>query len=217
MSYRIRFERKRDITTKVTLLATAALVAAAAAPAAAVTTPAWEFTGPVTGFSNNAWNFGTRFTAQSFRVTALGYFDANQDGFSSDHEVALYDASGTLLRSATVTSAAALIGNFRYVNVAPLVLTGTSQIQATSGTDNYTWNTTNFATASGVALVGNYWELGNSPVFLSTPQNDVRDGYWGGNLLGAAVPEPASWAMLIIGFGAVGATARRRRVAALQA
>nr|WP_313668865.1 PEPxxWA-CTERM sorting domain-containing protein [Sandarakinorhabdus sp.] len=30
---------------------------------------------------------------------------------------------------------------------------------------------------------------------------------------GGAVPEPASWAMLIAGFGLVGAVARRRRVA----
>jgi hypothetical protein len=29
--------------------------------------------------------------------------------------------------------------------------------------------------------------------------------------IGGAVPEPSSWAMLIIGFGLVGATLRRRR------
>jgi hypothetical protein len=32
-----------------------------------------------------------------------------------------------------------------------------------------------------------------------------------------AVPEPASWAMLIIGFGLTGAAARRRRGAAVAA
>ena len=31
------------------------------------------------------------------------------------------------------------------------------------------------------------------------------------NFTAAAVPEPASWAMMIAGFGLVGATARRRR------
>ena len=33
----------------------------------------------------------------------------------------------------------------------------------------------------------------------------------------SAVPEPASWAMLIMGFGLVGAAARRRRVTAVAA
>ena len=33
----------------------------------------------------------------------------------------------------------------------------------------------------------------------------------------AAVPEPASWAMMIMGFGAIGATLRRRRAAAVAA
>ena len=33
---------------------------------------------------------------------------------------------------------------------------------------------------------------------------------------GAAVPEPASWALMILGFGAIGATLRRRRSAAVR-
>ncbi|WP_353200748.1 PEPxxWA-CTERM sorting domain-containing protein [Sandarakinorhabdus sp.] len=36
-------------------------------------------------------------------------------------------------------------------------------------------------------------------------------------LSGTAVPEPASWAMLIAGFGLVGATARRRRISGVSA
>jgi hypothetical protein len=34
------------------------------------------------------------------------------------------------------------------------------------------------------------------------------------NVIGAAVPEPATWAMMIVGFGGVGALMRRRRVTA---
>jgi hypothetical protein len=36
-------------------------------------------------------------------------------------------------------------------------------------------------------------------------------GSFGGNVPGAVVPEPATWAMMIMGFGGVGALMRRRR------
>ncbi len=50
-------------------------------------------------------------------------------------------------------------------------------------------------------------------------------GFWSGRFTitaeggstDAAVPEPATWAMMIAGFGAVGATLRRRRTAAAAA
>jgi hypothetical protein len=60
-----------------------------------------------------------------------------------------------------------------------------------------------------------------SSVFLSLNAGGAGFQYgddesWGidnFSLLAATVPEPASWAMLIAGFGLVGAAARRRRVA----
>ena len=39
--------------------------------------------------------------------------------------------------------------------------------------------------------------------------SNIQDQYWG-NVVAQAVPEPASWAMLIAGFGLVGASMRRR-------
>jgi hypothetical protein len=39
---------------------------------------------------------------------------------------------------------------------------------------------------------------------------NVQDQYWG-NVVSAAVPEPASWALMIAGFGLVGGVMRRRR------
>lgn len=41
--------------------------------------------------------------------------------------------------------------------------------------------------------------------------------FWSGLSIGAAVPEPATWAMLISGFGLVGFAARRRREASVSA
>lgn len=45
-----------------------------------------------------------------------------------------------------------------------------------------------------------------------------NDGYWvGDNFTFAAVPEPANWAMLITGFGLIGAAMRHRRSVAIAA
>jgi PEP-CTERM motif len=41
--------------------------------------------------------------------------------------------------------------------------------------------------------------------------SNIQDQYWG-NVLSAAVPEPASWALMIAGFGLVGGVMRRRAV-----
>lgn len=44
-----------------------------------------------------------------------------------------------------------------------------------------------------------------------TSRLDAADGYRLENLTVAAVPEPATWGMMLLGFGLVGAAARRRR------
>ena len=46
--------------------------------------------------------------------------------------------------------------------------------------------------------------------FWFTPNNDAADGFRLNSLSVAAVPEPASWAMMIAGFGLVGSSMRRR-------
>jgi hypothetical protein len=48
-------------------------------------------------------------------------------------------------------------------------------------------------------------------------QGDTGQGYLLDNLSAAVVPEPASWAMMIAGFGLTGAAMRRRNRAALAA
>ena len=48
------------------------------------------------------------------------------------------------------------------------------------------------------------------------PSDDIYDQYWGDvvSSVGGAVPEPATWALMITGFGLTGSMLRRRRVAA---
>ena len=63
----------------------------------------------------------------------------------------------------------------------------------------------------GTLIVGNV--LGNGPVF-NPIVNNSQDATFSVTINGAAVPEPATWAMTILGIGAVGYALRRRSRAA---
>jgi hypothetical protein len=52
---------------------------------------------------------------------------------------------------------------------------------------------------------------GNAVAYGSSGGDFVASG--GGTFAGAPIPEPATWALMISGFGLVGAAARRRRIA----
>jgi type VI secretion system secreted protein VgrG len=66
-----------------------------------------------------------------------------------------------------------------------------------------------------IALEGAVTMDGNSISNNCSGGGDLGSGRgdFGSGGFAGAVPEPASWAMLIVGFGAVGTTLRRRRVA----
>ena len=53
--------------------------------------------------------------------------------------------------------------------------------------------------------------VGDREQILGTPLGGAQYQYASINYVFAAVPEPATWALLIAGFGMVGATVRRRR------
>jgi hypothetical protein len=69
----------------------------------------------------------------------------------------------------------------------------------------------------GTATIDIYAEIvGDPQMFYDHIQDPTGDGFIG-NGIGGGVPEPASWALMIAGFGGVGAVLRRRRVAAVAA
>jgi hypothetical protein len=75
------------------------------------------------------------------------------------------------------------------------------------GEGTYTPNGTGGAT---VAL--NNVPLNNTSFYkVSITGSSTVDGAYGGTVSATAVPEPATWAMLLAGFGAVGFAMRRRR------
>ncbi len=71
-----------------------------------------------------------------------------------------------------------------------------------------------FAATTGCDGVGNGIRISTNTFGDGIPQTGLQQI---GVATGGAIPEPASWAMLIAGFGLVGAAARRRATATVAA
>jgi hypothetical protein len=203
---------------------------AATTTSAALAGPAWEFTSASQSFNNDNWIFANSFTVVSnVTVSGLGYYADPNNGQVDNNLVALYrcDTAGCLttatqLASATVTNAYPINGHFRYVTVPTLTLTpGDYEVSGVSVGNNYTWNDAGFHTDPSIVYNDNRWVLtggSGNPDFINTVQNDVSDGYWGPNLFfgdaggfTGGVPEPATWSLMIGGFGLVGGALRASR------
>lgn len=198
----------------IAILALSAATAATAVPAISVSNSVG------TTLANPPFTLGWSFTVVTpVRVTALGFFDSGQDGLVESHALGLWDASGTLLATGSVSAGTSntLVDFFRYVSVTPVNLaTGNYTIGAlfTSGLDGV-----HFPGTAGTLTVDPRISFGGATfafggVLANPTLFTGGEGYIGPNMNIAPVPEPATWAMLIAGFGLVGYVSRRRRVAA---
>jgi hypothetical protein len=124
-------------------------------------------------------------------------------------QVTLTQIGGGAFTVARFDAASAFIGTSGQITVTGIRGDSSEVQQVFSVTDQFaTYNLSNSFT--NLAAIR----------FAEIDINDFRDqGLALDNItsVGAAVPEPASWAMLITGFGLVGAATRRRRAAALPA
>ena len=125
----------------VALVATIAAVAVAAPRSALVSS---GYTGQGIGVGSplvGSVTVGWEFTAQSdLWVSELGFFDLGQDGLNISHDVGIWDQDHNLIVSATVSAgtAAPVIGEYRYVEISPFLLTAgqTYVIGATAPTSS---------------------------------------------------------------------------------
>lgn len=174
--------------------------------------------------SANGFNvtLGYSFTTggSAINVDALGVYDAGADGLRESHDVAIFSADGaSLLASARIESgtSAPLDSGYRFASIAPLSLAASTTylIGAFYGSTNLDapYRRGTAVTTSDLTFGENRISEGakqlTAPTTIQHP--DFREGYFGPSFRIAAVPEPATWAMMIMGFGAVGHAMRRRQ------
>jgi hypothetical protein len=163
---------------------------------------------------------GYRFTASTaLTVSALGFFDDQEDGLLSSHEVGIFAAtSQQLLGSATIAagSSAYLQGGFRWVSISPFTLTpGDYVIAATLPGDPTSFDPVNYAATDPVTIEGLILSSQSltevvDPVSLVMPTVDEGVGY-GFFGAGFATPVPTPGPLPLFGAAAAFGWSRRLR------
>lgn len=182
---------------------------------------ALDFTGGGPNTFTTSATVGWQFSASSpLNVTALGFWDQGSNGLVNAHDVGIWNSSGTLLASTTITSASTPVastssaGDWLFNNITPVTLApGTYTIGAllpvNTDPDLQIFSAT-ASTSDGVTWL-NAADIAS--LSLSEPGADPRfaDGVFGPNLEVTPAPEPSTWSLLALGIAAIlGATRRHR-------
>ena len=207
---------------KSVLAAVAALsIVTGAASSALALTPAVEYTSADQATDSRPFSIGYVFDLTSaVTVDALAYWD---DGLANSHQVGIWDVVGNLLVSTTVAGDDTLVGHFRWDSVAPVTLAAGRYTIAGEFLGNLFP-----VSATGITNIAQYSYVGSvqSQGGFQQPTDSFGADYGGNGLIVAnfsvvsgsvadAIPEPATWGLMILGFGGIGAVLRRRRDASV--
>lgn len=201
-------------------IATAAIVLAASVSSAAMAAPAINLLTPGTEYGGGQYTLGFEFSVTgSQTIDALGVYDNLGDGLTTGANIGLWDTSGNLLVSTTIAAGGGTLnGLFRYQAITPFALSAgtryiigafTQDLASSLGTGQGGTGTVNPL----VTIYRDRYSNFNSAFSFPDSTNNNVGGWLGGNfnLAGAAVPEPGTWAMLLLGFGALGWAMRQPR------
>lgn len=186
---------------KMHFLVATAIAALAVVPASAATFTAENGVAPAA--CNTATSTGAFATGQVITYAPVGC----QGGYNVFLD--------TTAKTITLISAVAPFGDYRFSEFTITGITGTTITSLSAITTAGLFNTVNnpapslalsFTGSSVGILFGTRSD--STPIFDFDTSGDGRAVF---SYTSAVVPEPANWAMLIAGFGLVGAVARRRR------
>ncbi len=208
---------------KMILVAAAIVTASAAQAAPTLYFTSASFTAAVGATTLTDFNgFGSDTSFQSVSVDA-GAFSLLGFGFQYDRnfidaapvQFSDFNVDGTTVVNAVSDQAAGLTITFD----APVIAFGADfrAINTTGAEVNFVFNGITVNIGQNNTYNGFFGFVSDTPFTSLTLTGGFGDGYSFDNVLtanaGPAVPEPATWAMMIGGFALAGATMRRRKAA----
>jgi Domain of unknown function (DUF4082)/PEP-CTERM motif len=179
---------------------------------------------------NQSWSgVGVEFTVNSpISVTALGIFDSGLNGITGPLTADLMTLGGSILASQTFANVSGPLvnGGYFFQSIAPVTLaagsyylmgygwTGTDQEHNSNFGDGHP---DSFNTGGGlVSFVQAVWTSSSTAAPGTVPTTTfgptAPNFFSSANMeFTAAVPEPSTWAMMILGFAGIGFMAYRRK------
>ncbi len=162
---------------------------------------------------------GYRFTANTnLFVTDLGMWIASptNPGLDQVHRVILWDTNAaSIVASAVVDSTSTVMGDWVFTAITPVALTsGTNYTIAadywTGGLDWYNSGASSVTFDSDLSFVTRLAPTAINMGYVMPTLTATGNGRFGPNLITAAIPEPAS--MAVLGLGALALLRKKRKV-----